>query len=118
MLVEEEKDLLNPYLRLFLRMDGLLKQILLKIKALRGAKGLSQKDIAEKMAMTRENYINYESGRVQMTIARLVQIAEILGVQPVYFFVDESVALQALEDTKEFLEGKINEIKGYGGGVL
>ena len=52
------------------------------IKAAREAAGISQTELAERIGTTRQQIGKYETGEQDMTVARLVQIATALGVEP------------------------------------
>ena len=52
------------------------------IKAAREAAGISQTELAEKIGTTRQQIGKYETDTQDMTVARLVQIATALGVEP------------------------------------
>lgn len=56
--------------------------IALKIKNARKNKGISQKDIAEKLNMSQSAYAKLENGFTKIDISRLVVISEILEVDP------------------------------------
>lgn len=54
-----------------------------KLKALRLAKGLTQKEVAEKSGMPLRAYQHYEQGTTRlggMAVDRAVQLAKVLGV--------------------------------------
>ena len=52
------------------------------IKDAREAAGISQAELAERIGTTRQQIGKYETGEQDMTVARLVQIATALGVEP------------------------------------
>ena len=52
------------------------------IKAARGAAGISQTELAERIGTTRQQIGKYEAGTQDMTLNRLFQIASALGVEP------------------------------------
>lgn len=53
-----------------------------KIQMLRRAKGLTQDDMAEQMNMSKNGYANIEQNNTKLTIDKLVQISNILGIEP------------------------------------
>ena len=52
------------------------------IKDAREAAGISQTELAERIGTTRQQIGKYETDTQDMTVARLVQIATALGVEP------------------------------------
>ncbi len=50
------------------------------IRELRKAKGLTQMDMSEKIGMAKNNYGKVENGHIELTVKRLYEIADILGV--------------------------------------
>ncbi len=61
-----------------------MKQIGKRIKYLREKKGLLQKEVAEKIGVTRETIVNIENGRSKGTMEIVEPLCEILGVSPNY----------------------------------
>lgn len=55
------------------------------IRFLRISSGLSQQQLAEKMGITYQQVQKYEYGKSQLTIKRLMQLAEALDVPPSTF---------------------------------
>lgn len=53
------------------------------IRTIRKAKGLTQIDMSERLGLTKNNYGKVENGQVELTVKRLYQIADILGVNAV-----------------------------------
>lgn len=51
-----------------------------KIKSLRTEKGISQKEIADKLGFGQSNYNKIENGLTELNVSKLFEIAEILGV--------------------------------------
>lgn len=56
------------------------KKVLDNIKTLRKEKGISQKEVAEYLSMHQAGYNRIENGTAELSLVRLYQIAEILGV--------------------------------------
>ncbi len=50
------------------------------IKSIRKAKGLTQQEMSEGIGMAKNNYGKVENGQIELTVSRLYQIADILGV--------------------------------------
>jgi len=56
-------------------------EILEKIKNARKAQGFTQAEMAQKLAITQTQYSNYESGRSEITLRKLLKITEILDLE-------------------------------------
>lgn len=69
-----------------------MKNIYENIKRVRKSKGLTQKDISEKLGITQPNYTNFENGKGEITISRLEKLAEIFNIS-----VGELLGLQETE---------------------
>ena len=65
------------------------------IKAAREAAGISQTELAKRIDTTRQQIGKYETGKQDMTLNRLFQIASALGVEP-----DTLTNIKQKEDTK------------------
>jgi transcriptional regulator with XRE-family HTH domain len=50
------------------------------IKQLRGQKGFSQSEIAQKMGMPRTSYVSFEQGKRDISLAEAAQLADIFGI--------------------------------------
>ena len=48
--------------------------------------GFTQKDVADKLGISREGYCHYEKGRNEVSLSALPRLAEILEVPVTYFF--------------------------------
>lgn len=59
-----------------------------KIKKIRVAKGLAQKEVALTIGIDRAQYSRIESGKVEPTISSLLKIAKALGVRIEDFFTE------------------------------
>lgn len=57
-----------------------------KLKELRQKKGWTQQELADKIGKQHAIISKYESGDVDMTVAVLGELAEVLGVKPGRFF--------------------------------
>lgn len=57
-----------------------------KLKALRIAKGFSQKELAAQLGTTPQQLQKYEAAKNRLTIGRVQSICKVLEVQPAYFF--------------------------------
>jgi transcriptional regulator with XRE-family HTH domain len=56
------------------------------IKALRNKEGWSQEEMSNKLNVQQATYCNWEKGKVDITIERLVQISKIFNLPVTYFF--------------------------------
>ena len=63
-------------IKLFLYMDVIVK----RIKDIREAKGLKQKEIADKIGIEQANYSRFEKRGKKLTVEQVEQIADALGV--------------------------------------
>jgi transcriptional regulator with XRE-family HTH domain len=70
-----------------------------RIRALRLALGLSQKQVGRALRITPQAVQKYESAHTQMTVARLFALADVLGVSPAFLVEDSH------EDPTEALAG-------------
>ena len=61
-------------------MEEILVGLGKRLKALRVAKGLRQKDMAELMGLTEQNYQRYEYGEIEPQLSTLVRLARFYGV--------------------------------------
>ena len=65
-----------------------------KIRKVRELRNLTQERVAEQLGMTTSGYSRIERGEVRISIERLEQVANVLGVQPLDLTqFDESVVL-------------------------
>jgi len=60
-----------------------------KMVALRKSVGISAKELAERIGFTQAQVSRLENGRHGFRAETLLRIAKALGIDPVYFFVDE-----------------------------
>ena len=77
------------------------------IKNKRKHSSISQKEIAEKVGISPQAYSNLEKGKSEITLKRLDEILEVLGIQ------DEDIIqgeLEIKQIRKEVLEEVINSI--------
>ncbi len=62
------------------------EQVGQQIRAARKAKGLTQKELGEKLGVADSVITNYESGKQNLTIDTLQKVADVLGVDVRSFF--------------------------------
>ena len=65
------------------------KKIGLKIKQIRKSWGLSQSELAERIGISFQQIQKYEKGSTRISVMRLLQISEALGVNITAFFEEE-----------------------------
>lgn len=70
----------------------LLAYISLRIKNKREEWGLTQSELAESVGLTRTSITNIESGKTQVQLFTLIEIAEKLKVKLDYFFPKEFIS--------------------------
>ena len=73
------------------------KEIGLKIKQIRKSWGLSQIELAEKIGLSFQQIQKYEKGSTRISVMRLQQISEALGVNITTFF-EESKKVPQVSD--------------------
>ncbi len=66
----------------------------LKIKTIRKGLGMSQMELAEKLGLSFQQVQKYEKGVTRISVFRLQQISEALGVPMAVFFAKANQALQ------------------------
>ncbi|HMC02172.1 MAG TPA: helix-turn-helix transcriptional regulator [Flavobacteriaceae bacterium] len=93
-------------------MENLYKQIGKNIKIARTSKGLSQKELADKLPFSRSSLSNMEVGRHKITIEQLIEISNITGYQLSSFIQDEGYKLPRY--SKKKIERIYNEFFGEG----
>ncbi len=66
-----------------------------RLKEIRKLNNYKQKDIAEQLNITREQYQLYESGKRELLVHHLIPLCEFYNVSPEYFlgFTDEQKPL-------------------------
>lgn len=58
-----------------------IRKIAIRLKEMRGIAGHSVEDMAKRLGITNEKYLQYESGEIDMPISFLSEIASVFGVQ-------------------------------------
>jgi len=80
-----------------------------RIKKMRLEKGFSQDYMAMRMGIAQSNYAKMENGHHDLTVIKLVQIADIFNLNPTKLFeeiifdyyLDDTLQLELLETTKK-----------------
>lgn len=65
-------------------MEKILVELGQRLKVLRQSKGLRQKDMAELMGITEQNYQRYEYGKINVPATTLAFFADFFGVTTDY----------------------------------
>lgn len=76
-----------------------------KLRALRTAKGFSQQYVAHKLNLDPANYGRLERGEAKLTLDRLEQVLEILGVK-----MEDFVWYPLQQSNNPLLESLLNEV--------
>ena len=79
------------------------------IKNIRIEKGISQKNMANKLQFAQSNYNKIENGLSELTVKRLYEIAEILGVSVFQILIEKDVELLQEKIRDEFETKQLNE---------
>ena len=58
-----------------------MKELAVRIKAIRSKKGLTQEEMAEKLGMNQSHYAKLENGRIEIKMERLTKIASIFEMK-------------------------------------
>jgi len=77
-----------------------------KIKRLRIRWGLSQSELAERIGISFQQIQKYEKGSSRISVMRLKQIAEALGVRLTSFFEEEEKTLKVTDFSIEYAPDK------------
>ncbi len=81
------------------------KEIGLRIRTARKAKGISQTDLAKQLDKSLRTIQKYESGEIEVSIATLNDISRILGCESTYLigYAPEKTTLSKLSDIFKFM---------------
>ena len=72
-----------------------------RVKILRDSKGLSQKELADKLGMTRSLVSTYENGQKMPTYGKLIKLARVFDVSTDYLLGVENESLLDLSGLKD-----------------
>jgi len=64
-----------------------------RIRKLRELRNLKQSHIAEKLGTTQQTYSRYESGEIEITVTKLIEIAKVLDIKPEDIFMFDEKAM-------------------------
>ncbi|MEJ7556681.1 MAG: helix-turn-helix transcriptional regulator [Pedobacter sp.] len=73
--------------------------ILEKIKNIRVAKGITQVTISRELKISQNAYSKLELGRSNLDLYRLLDISNVLAVDPIIFFLNQPKGLSSLLDS-------------------
>jgi transcriptional regulator with XRE-family HTH domain len=71
------------------RMTAFERQVAGRIRTARALQGMSQPELGNRIGVSYQQIYKHETGRIVITIGRLHQIAEALGVPLSYFLADQ-----------------------------
>lgn len=85
------------------------------LKLAREQKGLSQKDVAEKIGVAKSTYSLYESGNREPNVQTIKKISDVLGVSAdeLLGINSEPLTLAAHFDGDEYTEEELDEIRQF-----
>ncbi len=85
------------------------------LKNARERKGISQKDVAEKIGVAKSTYSLYESGNREPNVQTIKKIADVLNVSAddLLGLSDEPMTIAAHFDGDEYTEEELDEIKAF-----
>lgn len=69
-----------------------------KIRLQRLQRGLSQENMADLLNLSTTAYGDIERGKTDLTLSRLSQIAQVLGVSPLTLLTDEAIPAQVIDE--------------------
>jgi transcriptional regulator with XRE-family HTH domain len=90
-----------------------MKEIALKIKFLLKLHELTYEQFAKKIGKSKPTVINYLNGKSKIDVGTLKKIAEVLNVQPEYFFESTSDIFQEPTGSykRKYLEERLDDIE-------
>ncbi len=74
-----------------------------KIRLQRLQRGLSQENMADLLNLSTTAYGDIERGKTDLTLSRLAQIANVLGISPIILLSDEALPAQVVEEKSDEL---------------
>ena len=85
------------------------------LKNARERKGISQKDVAEKIGVAKSTYSLYESGNREPNVQTIKKIADVLNVSAddLLGLNEEPLTIAAHFDGDEYTEEELDEIKAF-----
>lgn len=85
------------------------------LKNARERKGISQKDVAEKIGVAKSTYSLYESGNREPNVQTIKKIADVLSVSAddLLGLNDEPTTIAAHFDGDEYTEAELDKIKEF-----
>ena len=81
-----------------------------RVRVLRDNKGLSQKELADRIGMTRSIISTYETGQKMPTYGKLIKLADVLEVSTDYLLGVENDSILDLSGLSEAQDGSIKDV--------
>ncbi|GAB4031265.1 helix-turn-helix domain-containing protein [Spirosoma jeollabukense] len=83
-----------------------------KIRLERLQRGLSQENMADLLNLSTTAYGDIERGKTDLTLSRLTQIANVLGISPLTLLSDEAIPAQVVEPkTNELVSHELETLR-------
>lgn len=73
-----------------------------KVREIRLLRGMTQANVAEKLGLSFQQLQKYETGHNRISASRMYEIAQLLSVEPSYFF-------EGFSDTKQTMAAHLDE---------
>jgi len=83
--------------------DNLYERIVTKIREVRKARGLSQKEIAQDLGLNQVTYSDMESGKTKFSVVRLFAVLKYLGIRDFMSAPESEDALMVIDNVEQFL---------------
>jgi transcriptional regulator with XRE-family HTH domain len=87
-------------------MTGIDRKIGVRIKQIRKSRGLSQIELAERVGISFQQIQKYEKGVANITVSRLQQLSEALGIHITSFFEEGNFVPKVSGPTLEYAPGE------------
>lgn len=83
--------------------DNLYERIVSKIREVRKARGLSQKEIAQDLGLNQVTYSDMENGKTKFSVVRLFAVLKYLGIRDFMSEPDSEDALMVIDNVEQFM---------------
>lgn len=87
-----------------------LTAIHIRIRSLREARNISQDQIAERLGISSRSYARLESNDVDLTVERLIRIAEIMDIKPIEILDPDQDPRSVLRDMEVLQKEFMNQV--------
>ena len=84
--------------------------IYIRIRSLREARNISQDQIAERLGISSRSYARLESNDVDLTVERLIRIAEIMDIKPIEILDPDQDPRSVLRDMELLQKEFMNQV--------